>query len=306
MSFWTYMLHCRDGYFYVGHTDNLECRMAQHASGDVPGFAADHWPGRLVWSEQFSTRDEALMMERRIKGWKRAKKLALIRGDWTEISRLAKSSPSTSSGRTDRRYPPGPLPVRAEPVGPNGVKENDNPPSVRPELVEGLHLVCHPDTPARSVQSVEVAVQYHSGRWLLGFEVVGDTPLVSPRAAPARTDGLWRTTCFELFVGTAGEGYAEYNFSPSTQWAAYAFTRYREGMTPLPIDPPLIEPVEKGIRVTLDFPVAAIGQVRLGLSAVIEEQDGTKSWWALAHPPGKPDFHHPACFALELPAPEPI
>ena len=102
MSFWTYMLHCRGGYFYTGHTDNLDARMAQHSAGGVKGFVAEHWPAKLVWHCEFPTRYEALAMERRIKGWSRAKKMALIRGDWDEISTLAKSkdSPSTSSGRT--------------------------------------------------------------------------------------------------------------------------------------------------------------------------------------------------------------
>jgi predicted GIY-YIG superfamily endonuclease len=97
------MLHCRGGYFYTGHTDNLEARMAQHAAGGVKGFVADHWPAQLVWQCEFPTRYEALAMERRIKGWSRVKKLALIRGDWDELSKLAKSksSPSTSSGRTE-------------------------------------------------------------------------------------------------------------------------------------------------------------------------------------------------------------
>lgn len=102
MSFWAYMLHCRGGYFYVGHTENLEARIAQHKSGEVRGFASDHHPVELVWSQEFPTRYEALQAERRIKGWSRAKKMALIRGDWASISLLAKSkgSPSTSSGRT--------------------------------------------------------------------------------------------------------------------------------------------------------------------------------------------------------------
>jgi len=97
------MLHCRGGYFYIGHTDDIERRMAQHETGGVAGFVRDHWPAKLVWSCEFSTRIEALEMERRIKGWSRAKKMALIRDDWTEIVRLAKAkdSPSTSSGRTD-------------------------------------------------------------------------------------------------------------------------------------------------------------------------------------------------------------
>jgi predicted GIY-YIG superfamily endonuclease len=103
MSFWAYMLHCRGGAFYTGHTDNLPYRIAQHESGTIPGFTADKLPVTLVWSQEFSTRVEALEAERRIKGWSRAKKLALIRGDWNRISSLAKgkNGPSTSSGRTE-------------------------------------------------------------------------------------------------------------------------------------------------------------------------------------------------------------
>jgi predicted GIY-YIG superfamily endonuclease len=103
MTFWAYMLHCRGGYFYTGHTDDLETRIAQHESGMLPGFASDHAPIQLVWSQEFATRHEALTAERKIKGWSRAKKMALIQGDWLKISELAKSkdSPSTSSGRTE-------------------------------------------------------------------------------------------------------------------------------------------------------------------------------------------------------------
>ena len=102
MSFWAYMLHCRGGYFYTGHTDDLERRMAQHHSGAFPGFSRNHLPVELAWSDWFATREEAQRAEKRIKGWSRAKKLALIRGDWSSISRLAKSksSPSTSSGQS--------------------------------------------------------------------------------------------------------------------------------------------------------------------------------------------------------------
>ncbi|AVA15946.1 GIY-YIG nuclease family protein [Sphingopyxis sp. MG] len=102
MSFWTYMLHCRGGAFYVGHTDNLQRRVGEHESGLIPGFTADKRPVVLVWSEEFPTRIEALASERRIKGWSRAKKMALIRGDWPRISALAKgkSGASTSSART--------------------------------------------------------------------------------------------------------------------------------------------------------------------------------------------------------------
>ncbi len=103
MGFWAYMLHCRGGAFYTGHADNLPRRIAQHESGSIEGFTADRLPVLLVWSQEFSTRFEALEAERRIKGWSRAKKMALIRGDWDRISALAKGKdgPSTSSGQTD-------------------------------------------------------------------------------------------------------------------------------------------------------------------------------------------------------------
>ncbi|HEX5257370.1 MAG TPA: GIY-YIG nuclease family protein [Sphingomicrobium sp.] len=105
MTFYAYMLHCRGGYFYTGHTEDLEQRIGEHKSGLVRGFTSDHLPVELVWSQEFETRYEAVSAERRIKGWSRAKKMALIRGDWAEISALAKGkgSPSTSSGRTDVR-----------------------------------------------------------------------------------------------------------------------------------------------------------------------------------------------------------
>ena len=102
MVFWAYLLHCRGGVFYTGHTDDLERRIAEHESGLVPGFTQNLHPLKLVWTDEFPTREEAIRAERQIKGWSRKKKLALIRGDWDEISRLAKSKsgPSTSSGRT--------------------------------------------------------------------------------------------------------------------------------------------------------------------------------------------------------------
>jgi predicted GIY-YIG superfamily endonuclease len=96
------MLHCRGGAFYVGHTDDLDARISQHQSGLIPGFTRTYAPVTLVWSQEFASRTEALEAERRIKGWSRAKKLALIRDDWVLISALAKNKngPSTSSGRT--------------------------------------------------------------------------------------------------------------------------------------------------------------------------------------------------------------
>jgi predicted GIY-YIG superfamily endonuclease len=97
------MLHCNGGKFYTGQTDDLERRIAQHEHGSMPGFTRDYLPVKLVWSQEFATRVEAREAERRIKGWSRAKKMALIRGDWASICKLAQSkdSPSTSSGQTE-------------------------------------------------------------------------------------------------------------------------------------------------------------------------------------------------------------
>ena len=91
MSFWAYMLHCNAGRLYVGHTDDLEKRIWQHETGSIPGFTRNYLPVKLVCCQEFSTRDEAKTAEKQIKGWSRAKKLALIRGDWDEISQLAKN-----------------------------------------------------------------------------------------------------------------------------------------------------------------------------------------------------------------------
>ncbi len=101
MTFWAYMLHCRAGKFYVGQTDDLERRITQHQSGLMAGFTSDMQPVELVWAQEFPTRYEAVSAERRIKGWSAAKKRALIRESWDEISRLAKSKngPSTGSGQ---------------------------------------------------------------------------------------------------------------------------------------------------------------------------------------------------------------
>ena len=92
MSFWAYMLHCRGGVLYTGHTEDLDFRIAQHKNGALKGFTSGLLPLELVWSQEFPTRHEALAAERQIKGWSRKKKLALIRGDWDRISTLAKGS----------------------------------------------------------------------------------------------------------------------------------------------------------------------------------------------------------------------
>lgn len=175
-------------------------------------------------------------------------------------------------------------------------------------------LTPHPDFPCAAVTAVEVEAVRTAGAGLqLRYRVIGDIPglrLPEP-AAPAFTDGLWRGTCLEAFVRADGEqAYRELNLSPSSQWAAYRFDRYREGMArDEQAAAPCIEvrrtPAVLELRAGVELGPGLRGAPwRLGLSAVIPAADGSVSYWALRHPPGKPDFHHPDCFALELPAPD--
>jgi len=164
----------------------------------------------------------------------------------------------------------------------------------------------HPDTPCDAVDSIDVEVRRDDRRLILCNRVNGQIRDIRVPAAssPTSTDQLWKHTCFEVFLRSEGDGYSEFNFSPSTEWAAYAFSGYREGMQPLTHTPlPEIETEVNNnsfeLRAILTLDTTAV--LRLGLSAVIEETNGRKSYWALAHPFGKPDFHHPDCFALELP-----
>ncbi|MCL5022153.1 MAG: GIY-YIG nuclease family protein [Nitrospirae bacterium] len=91
MSFWVYILKCSDGSYYTGHTDNLEKRIFEHQSGLIYGYTSTRRPITLVFSQEFQSRIEALSSERQIKGWSREKKEAMIKGDWAEVARLAKS-----------------------------------------------------------------------------------------------------------------------------------------------------------------------------------------------------------------------
>lgn len=176
-------------------------------------------------------------------------------------------------------------------------------------------LRLHPDSCCAAVTQIAVGVaRPRPGTLVLCYEATGKMcDLRMPSAsASARCDELWRHTCFEAFVRAApSAAYYELNFAPSTLWAAYRFNGYRSGMR-LAVDicNPRFE-VESGgehyrfeVSVDLgrlpDLPTG--GHWSLGLSAVIEETSGRKSYWALAHPSGNPDFHHSDCFAHELPA----
>lgn len=165
-------------------------------------------------------------------------------------------------------------------------------------------LICHPRTPSAAVKGVRADMGVTADEQIrLRFVVVGSGRLVlPPRVQPSRASGLWQSTCFELFVNRPGDhAYCELNFSPSLQWAACAFKAYRSGMREMPMArPPRIDTAMSGDGFQLDACVEVAGfrgaELSAALCAVIEEQDGTKSYWALDHWAAEPDFHDPAGF----------
>lgn len=171
----------------------------------------------------------------------------------------------------------------------------------------------HPSGQSRGeVRAVTVEAERRSGnvlwvRYLI--EAPLDALLVPDPAEPARTDFLWHHTCCEAFLRTPEtEPYIEFNFSPSTRWAAYAFDRFREGVTDMPYDGDPAIALDAGenwlaLEAEAVIPERFEGDWLLGLSVIVEETDGQKGFWALRHKPGEPDFHHADCFALILPEP---
>ena len=175
-----------------------------------------------------------------------------------------------------------------------------------------MALKRHRDSLGTAVTNVEAeVVRRADGALVLSYFVTGRISelLLPPAAEPTRTDELWQHTCFEAFVcSSPNAGYYEFNFAPSTQWAAYRFSAYRSGMRiATEIGAPRTEvqsgPEQSALQASLHLDRSTLPRDspwRLGLSAIIEETSGRKSYWALAHPPGKPDFHHPDCFTYEL------
>jgi hypothetical protein len=174
-------------------------------------------------------------------------------------------------------------------------------------------LRLHPNTPTAVVSRLAVeVVRVPPSGLALRYVASGAVNQVRlpPPATVQRTDGLWRSTCFEAFVRAPdSDAYYEFNFSPSTQWAAYCFTSPRRGMVPaLDISEPSIAARASNTRYDFHAEIRNLPRSlaratwRVGVCAVIEDVSGRISYWALRHPPGKPDFHHFDCFDLELPA----
>lgn len=165
----------------------------------------------------------------------------------------------------------------------------------------------HPESAALGEFVLEVELERQEGALLLGYTLQGELErLRLPDAgAVLPPQRLWAHTCFELFLAREGSGgYREFNFSPSGQWAFYAFSAYRQP-TPTPEPPAPCQRWHRApsclslrVRLSPESLPSGRGALRLGLAAVLEGHGGAFSWWALAHPPGRPDFHAPEGFAL--------
>jgi len=188
-------------------------------------------------------------------------------------------------------------------------------------LIHPFALTPHPAARGLAVRGIGGRVSRIPAGLLVSYVIEGDLERVrvpEPRP-PRRADGLWRHTCCEVFLARQGQpAYHEFNFSPSGEWAVYAFKGTRERV-PLDgtLDPDELDPqvtvcrgaekleLDAVIRLDRLSPPLADAGLALGLSAVIEDADGALSYWALSHPLERPDFHVRAAFALELDATRP-
>ncbi len=180
---------------------------------------------------------------------------------------------------------------------------------MRTHLIE---LVRHPASPALPVTVEARCVASDDGALIAHFALHGPLAAVRvpPAEAPVRLDGLWRHTCFELFLGHAGGAdYLEYNLSPSRAWAAYAFSAYRVP-APLPavaVPECTVEAGEAGLTLEAIIGRDVLGQLghppvlEVGLTAVVEAADGALAHYALHHPRPQPDFHDARGFVLRVP-----
>jgi hypothetical protein len=173
-----------------------------------------------------------------------------------------------------------------------------------------LNLIPHPASPAGDPPFNVWATVDHAG----AFGAMATTNIWFGIDAPAhrfkmtageprREDNLWQTSCLEAFIQAEGEdGYREWNFAPNGSWAAYDFSGYRDRAADPEVATPYIRIEDNLTWWTLGATISVEAGVnwRLGLSAVLEEADGTKSYWALAHQAEQPDFHDAGCFTARL------
>src|SRR5204863_438745 len=160
-----------------------------------------------------------------------------------------------------------------------------------------FRLLCHAGSASEAVRSIAARVHRTREGIAVTYSLEGQLARlrISPPRPPRIAARLWQHTCCEIFIARKGlPGYQEFNLAPSGEWAAYAFARYREGV-PLVDEKldPRISVRSSGEKLELDaFIRVDRAALSLAFAAVVEDEHGALSYWALKHPPGKPDFHH--------------
>jgi hypothetical protein len=184
------------------------------------------------------------------------------------------------------------------------------------EVPSEATLICHPETACEAITSIKSFLRWKTkGVLAVSYLVEGAIQdlRIPPYQSTHQGDDLWRHTCFEIFVGAKNDAeYYEFNFSPSGEWAVYEFRDYRDGGL---IEDGGVEPTvtvnrkSDSLELRAEVPLERLPGLQLnvslavGLSVVVEDNDARIFYWALKHPAGKPDFHHPESFALEIDSP---
>lgn len=167
-------------------------------------------------------------------------------------------------------------------------------------------LILHQTCKLGPIRAVTAAITATPQGCEAEFWLDGTVPAITlpPVGLSTRTDNLWKTTCFEIFwQPLGGTYYREFNLSPSGRWAAYDFDSFREGMSDAPVDGVALACSHDDTGLVLKASIAASlpAPAQVALNAIVEHADGDLQFWALAFPPGKPEFHSEACrqFVIE-------
>lgn len=167
------------------------------------------------------------------------------------------------------------------------------------------NLILHPGCSVGPIAAVGAAISPTSKGCRARFQLTGKLAeiRIPEHEDPERTDNLWHTTCFEIFwQAEGGAAYREFNFSPSSNWAAYDFDGFRKNGRDAPVDAIAVACAHSSDHLLLTANIAADLPVpaRVALNAIVENSDGTKQYWALRFEDGKPEFHSETCRALRI------
>ena len=176
--------------------------------------------------------------------------------------------------------------------------------------MQGFSLTPFPSACPLAAMKITGTIGRRDGVLSLEYELLGLTETIAvpvPAVVPVRRDGLWKETCFELFLGPEkSDRYWEFNFSPAGHWNIYGFEGYRQGMREEQAFASLpffvqIHPDALNLSVELDLEkiIPRDRALKVGISAVVRSAGGECTYWALTYPGPQPDFHRRAGFIIE-------